>query len=156
VPERTPEERFRHALGARYRRALGARWSVGLGYRFYVDSWALQSHTLEPDLTLRMGRSGELKADYRYYTQNDADFYRERYRSGSSEPQYLTRDRKLSAMYSHTVGLEYLHRWLLGSGESALSFALRSSVTQYEYLAYVGLEHVRALELTGLIAFEHP
>lgn len=41
LPERSPEQRLRHAFALRGRRALGPEFSVGLGYRFYVDSWAL-------------------------------------------------------------------------------------------------------------------
>jgi Protein of unknown function (DUF3570) len=155
VPESAPDARFRHALGANYRHALGARASLGLGYRYYTDSWNLHSHTLEPDFSLRLGKTIELKADYRYYTQDEADFYRPSYTQDADETGYVTRDRKLSPLYSHTLGLAYAQRWDVADDGSALSLALRSAVTTYRYLAYVGLTDVQALELTALLRFEH-
>lgn len=154
VPESAPDQRFRHALGASYRHALGARTSLGLGYRFYFDSWSLQSHTLEPDVSFRLGKTIELKADYRYYTQGAAKFYRPSY-TEDADTGYVTRDRKLSPMYSHALGLAYGQRWEVTDEGSALSLALRGAVTTYRYLEYVGLTHVEALELTGLLRFEH-
>ena len=153
VPEFVPDERFRHALGAQFRRALGADWSAGATYRFYADSWGVLSHTIEPSVTYRIGSAAELSADYRYYTQNEADFYLPRYGIRGDRTSYATRDRKLSAMYSHTAGLTYSHRVPIGA-DSALVFSVRGSGTLYHYLAYVGLDDVKALELMGLVAFE--
>ncbi|MET0387125.1 MAG: DUF3570 domain-containing protein, partial [Polyangiales bacterium] len=155
VPELTPEERYRHALGVRYRYALHPRISAGLGYRFYFDSWSVQSHTVEPDVTYRLGAHGELSLAYRYYTQGEASFYQPRY-AEASESRYFTRDRKLSAMWSQTIAATYNQRWAFADDRYALTWALRASGTQYRYLAYVGLSRVEALELTALLGFEHP
>jgi len=155
VPEEVPNARYRHALGARYRHALGSTGSLGMGYRLYLDSWGLMSHTLEPDASFQIGADDEISVDYRYYTQNEAGFYRPRYRSRASAGGLLTRDRKLSAFYSHALGAAYAHRWPLGRDGVVLSLGARASGTLYEYLEYVGLAQVRALELTGVVRIEH-
>lgn len=155
IPEYVPETRLRHALGAQFRQALGADWSANAEYRLYADSWGVLSHTIEPSVTYRISRESELSADYRYHTQNEADFYRPRYGSSGDRTAYATRDRKLSAMYSHSAGLSYSQRVPLGTNGAALVFEARSSATFYRYLAYVGLDSVKAIELTGLVGFEH-
>lgn len=156
LPENVPDQRCRHALGGRYRFAVGERWSFGVGYRFYFDSWGVMSHTIEPEAVVNLSKNDELSADYRYYTQNDADFYRARYRNRADGGGLLTRDRKLSAFYSHAVGLSYTHREPLGGDGVVLVVSARASGTLYEYLAYVGLQQVRALELTGALSLEVP
>jgi hypothetical protein len=155
IPEYVPDQRFRHAVAAEFRHALGAHGSGGAAYRAYADSWGVRSHTLEPSITFRFSDAVELSADYRYYTQNEAGFYRPRYGVRRASTGYATRDRKLSAMYSHAAGLSYAHRVSVGTGGAALRFALRGSGTLYRYLAYVGLDEVRAIEVTGLVGFEH-
>src|SRR5690349_18436849 len=39
VPEATPSERLRHAVGLSLRQALSDALAVELGYRFYTDDW---------------------------------------------------------------------------------------------------------------------
>ncbi len=147
VPEQVPDERHRHAATALARHAGPAGLSFGAKYRFYFDSWGLQSHTIEPDVAIAVTRDATLSLRYRYYTQGEAQFYRPRYFE-LDKVDYLTRDRKLSAMYTHTLGLAYTRD--LVYDRSVLSFGLQASGTYFSYLAFVGLEHVRALELTVL------
>lgn len=147
VPEHVPGERYRHAATALARYAGPAGLSFGGKYRFYFDSWGLQSHTIEPDVAVTVARDGSLSLRYRYYTQGEADFYRPRYfQLGAAD--YVTRDRKLSALHTHMLGLAYTHE--LSLGRSTYSLGLQASGTYFSYLAFVGLEHVRAFELTAL------
>jgi Protein of unknown function (DUF3570) len=151
-PERVPDERYRHAATARGRRAFGEHVSVGLEYRYYFDSWSVNSHTVMPDIALRFTENSVLSFDYRYYTQGEADFYKPRYLDPADTLGYRTRDRELSALYSNRVGFRYQHDFELGGGSSVLTTALRSSVTRYKYLAFVGLSQVDALEATLLVS----
>jgi hypothetical protein len=153
-PELVPDERYRHAASARGRRALGEHVSTGLEYRFYFDSWGVLSHTIMPDLTLRLSEYDTLAFDYRYYTQGAADFYKPRYLAASDALGYRTRDRELSELYSHRLGLRFLHAFEFADGARVLTTALRSSVTRYKYLAFVGLSSVDALEATLLISLD--
>jgi Protein of unknown function (DUF3570) len=151
LPEHVPDQRTRQALIARARRALGSHFSLGFSYRFYVDSWDVRSQTLAPELSWLPFEGATFSLSYRYYTQGQADFYRPRYLD-ASPPAYLTRDRELSAFYSHQVGLSYAHEVPFERRRLALSLAVRAAGTYFHYLAFVGLREVRALELTGLLA----
>jgi hypothetical protein len=152
VPEQVPEDRTRHALVARGRRALGEHVSLGGEYRYYFDSWRVASQTLAPDARVLVGEHGTLELSYRYYTQREADFYRPRYFDRAATRGYVTRDRELSALYTHRVALAYQHAFEVG--ETRLTTAARTGFTRYRYLAFVGLEHVHAVEATLLLGLE--
>lgn len=150
LSETVPDARTRQALVARVRRALGSIASLGLVYRYYFDDWGIQSQTISPDVALLIGDHGTLSFSYRYYTQSQADFYQPRYLDPNPQHGYLTRDRELSALYAHRLGASYQHELPVGK-QTILSLALRAGGTYYRYLAFVGLTHVEALELTGLL-----
>lgn len=149
VPEHEPDERYRHAGTALGRFAGPAGLSFGAKYRLYVDSWGVRSHTIEPDLAWGVAPGGVLSLRYRYYTQGEADFYRPRYFDLDGSGGYVTRDRKLSALYTHSASLGYAHDVALAS--ATLSLGLLATGTRSHYLAFVGLEHVYALEATALL-----
>lgn len=150
LPEHAPEQRTRAAVVLRVRRALGATTSLGVSYRFYFDSWGVRSQTLSPELSWLVDEHGTLSLSYRYYTQGEADFYRPRYLDLDASAGFFSRDRELSTSYAHRVGLSYQHELPLPKRDAVLSFALRAGGTYYRYLAFVGLSHVEALELTAL------
>jgi hypothetical protein len=147
VPENVPDERFRHSATAQARVSGPSGLSFGARYRFYFDSWGLTAHTVEPDVAFTIGRGGTLSLRFRHHAQGEASFYQPRY-FRLDAAGFVTRDRKLSAMTTQTLGIGYLHDVMLSG--STLSFGLQASGTYFTYLAFVGLEHVRALELTAL------
>lgn len=151
LPEVVPEQRTRSAAVLRARRALGERVSVGLDYRFYFDDWGLLSHTIAPDLAWLVTEHGSLSLSYRYYTQSEADFYRPRYVPPGPIGGYLTRDRELSALYSNRLALGFTREFPM-EADTRLTLALRTGVTRYVYLAFVGLHRVDALEGTLLLS----
>ncbi|MDX2091199.1 MAG: DUF3570 domain-containing protein [Kofleriaceae bacterium] len=156
IPEHVPDERFRHTLFARGRRALARHWSAGGEYRFYFDDWGIQSHAVQADVAWRVTPASMLSLRYRYYTQDEATFYRPRYFDLMSSGGYFARDRKLSAFLSHELGTTYLHRFELRDGDLALVGGLRAGGAWIDYLAFVGLDHVWVAELTALLGVELP
>jgi hypothetical protein len=152
LPEVVPDERWRSAAVARARRALGSKVSVGLEYRFYFDDWGIMSHTLAPDLQWLVAEHATLSLHYRYYTQDDASFYRPRYLTGPAQG-YLTRDRELSALYSNRLTLGYMQEFEL-TPHTALTLGARLGVTRFKYLNFVGLTQVGALEATALLSLD--
>lgn len=156
IPEHVPETRLRNALTARARRALGRWFSLGLEYRFYFDTWGMLSHAVQPDLAWRITDAQTLSLRYRYATQNEALFYEPRYYDLAMTKGYVTRDRKLSAMLENEVGAQYLHRMENDDGDRIIAWGIRSTLSRTDYLAYVGLDHVWALELTALLGVEYP
>jgi hypothetical protein len=151
LPEHVPDQRTRQALLLRARRALGEHFSAGLDYRFYFDSWDVRSQTLAPVLSWRPVEAATVSLTYRYYTQGHADFYRARYLDPTFKAGYLTRDRELSTFSSHQLGVSYAHELTFERHKLALSLAARAAGTYLQYLAFVGLRDVLALELTGLL-----
>jgi hypothetical protein len=152
IRESHPHERLRTALSLKIKRALGDRVSAGLDFRHYFDDWGVMSETVSPDLSVLVGDHGTFSIGYRYYTQSAADFYHVIYTGRPEAYKYFTRDRKLSPMYSHRLGLEYMHGLPLGeSGNTILELAARAGGTYFHYSSFVGLQSVSALELTGLL-----
>jgi hypothetical protein len=156
IPEQVPARRVRNALTARAKRALGKSWSSGLEYRFYFDDWGVMAHAVQPDLTWRLSTSQTLLFRYRYSTQSEASFYRPRYFDPAMTDGYVTRDRKLSALVDNELGLQYVHRLENEDGDRIINWGLRSTLSRVDYLAFVGLDHVWALEVTALLGVELP
>lgn len=154
IPEQVPDERLRTAFTARGRRALGRTLSFGLEYRFYFDDWSVRSHAVEPDLAWRLSDTQTVGVRYRYATQSEASFYRPRYFDLAMTSGYVTRDRKLSALFSNELGLQYIHRIENEAGDRTIVWGLRSTLSRIDYLAYVGLDHVWALDVTALVGVE--
>ncbi|MEZ4404004.1 MAG: DUF3570 domain-containing protein [Kofleriaceae bacterium] len=152
LPEHTPDTRVRNSASGHVRRAVGERASTGLDYRYYFDSWGIRSHTVEPSLTWVVSDATSLTLHYRYYAQREADFYRPRYFHFDDGGGYLTRDRKLSAFFANEVGAAYSHAWEFDDGDRQIDLGLRASLSRIDYLAYVGLVAVNALELTTMVS----
>lgn len=156
LPEQVPDKRVRTALTARGRRAIGRSMSLGLEYRFYFDDWAIRSHAIEPDVAIRLSDAQTLTLRYRYATQSEASFYRPRYFELAMTSGYITRDRKLSALLSNELGVQYLHRIESDDGDRVITWGFRTTLSRIDYLAYVGLDHVWAVDVTGLVGVELP
>jgi hypothetical protein len=154
IPEEVPDRRTRNALTLRLRRALGHDFSTGLDYRFYFDNWGIMGHALQPDLAWRLSDTQLLSLRYRYATQSEAFFYRPRYFDVMSTDGFVTRDRKLSAIVANEVGLQYQHRIESDESDRVITWGLRSTLSRADYLAFVGLDHVWAVELTALVGIE--
>jgi hypothetical protein len=76
-------------------------------YRLYVDDWGLRGHLIDSRVHFRPHRNLHLRLRYRFYTQNQAYFWRD---DGVWSPDYpwRTDDPKLDDQRSHTVGLELM------------------------------------------------
>lgn len=151
IPEQVPDRRLRTALTARGRHAFGRHVSAGLDYRFYFDDWGIRSHAVQPDVAWLLSRTQTLSLRYRYATQSQASFYRPRYLDLSMTDGHVTRDRKLSALFSNEVGVQYLHRIESDDSDRVIVWGVRSTLSRADFLAYVGLDHVWALEVTALV-----
>jgi opacity protein-like surface antigen len=146
-PERVPRGRTRHAFAFLFRRAIVDAFSLGLAYRFYIDDWSLTSHTLMVELGFNLAEHSLLMLRYRYYEQGAVNFYKLRYTELTSG-DFRTRDRELSAMLYHRVGLEFeqrLHEFERGRTLAAL---LAVGGNFYQYREFVGLTESQALEVT--------
>jgi hypothetical protein len=116
----------------------------------------VRSHAVEPDVAWRITDTQTVTLRYRYATQSEASFYRPRYFDLAMTSGFVTRDRKLSALVSNEVGLQYLHRMENEDGDRVITWGLRTTLSRVDYLAYVGLDHVWPLDVTGLVGVELP
>jgi hypothetical protein len=149
VPETSPSERLRHALGLEFRQALGEAVAFGVAYRFYTDDWGILSHTLRGELDIGLDADSILGARYRFYTQGAADHYRSRY----LEPQlYVTTDKELSPLSSHRVALELDRVWHF-AGDHALTSSLSAAAIFYSYTDFTPLDHITAFEVNAALVF---
>ncbi len=107
-PEAVPELRVRHALALR-----ALRWfpqlslSVRADYRYYVDSWALQAHTLELAVVVPLGTGVRMSVLNRAHYQTSASFWQREYVLGMDGelPRYRSLDRDLSREFVDTASL---------------------------------------------------
>jgi len=102
-PENVPDTRLRHALATRlmrYMPSLGA--SLRLDYQFYLDSWGMTAHVLEPAIHKQLGRfTATVRA--RLYTQSAVSFWRREYVADAGMlPKWRSADRELSPLGSAT------------------------------------------------------
>jgi hypothetical protein len=106
TPERVPDLRLRAAVHAGLRGYLPTRSTWVLGYRFYADDWGVLAHTAEARWIQEIVPDLELRARYRFYHQGAADFWRDTYTLAEIEDpdRFVTRDGKLDAMTTHTIG----------------------------------------------------
>ncbi|HLL22601.1 MAG TPA: DUF3570 domain-containing protein [Kofleriaceae bacterium] len=111
--ETHPTERTRHAV------ALVGRYYVAqtdtaliAQYRWYTDDWLTKgaigagAHTPELRIVQQIGDTADAALRYRFHTQRDAYFYKERYAMTPTDG-LLSDDVKLSAFRSHTVEAKF-------------------------------------------------
>lgn len=146
-PEELPRTRSRHALALQTRRAFGVHVSSGLEYRFYLDDWGLTAHTLQARLGWSPIDPLGFALRYRYYTQSPATFYRSAYTvEDLTSLEGLSRDRELSPLDSHRIGLDLSHDWELG--DIVLHSTIALGLSAFSYDDFIGLDSVTAYELT--------
>lgn len=105
VPERHPTDRTREAFAASVRHYLAATGTTFIGaYRYYRDDWQVHAHTPELRIVQEVGRDVDAAVRFRYYQQDGAYFFRDRYPTGSAAmSQFVTDDVKLSSFTGYTL-----------------------------------------------------
>jgi hypothetical protein len=154
LPEHVPQTRLRHAFALLLRRALGTAFSLGANYRFYTDDWGLGSHTVGIQLGYVPAPDTMLTLRYRLYLQSRAKFYEPIYAVAPDASTFTTRDRELSKMNDHRVGLDLQHIFSLADGTGQLTLSAGIGGDFYSYAEFVGLDKVSALELTAAVTLE--
>jgi hypothetical protein len=103
-PERYPTTRTSNAASLRAKYFLPWRAAVDGRYRFYTDTWGIVAHTAEIGYTQPMWGSWTFDVEYRYYTQEAADFYRDLFPRRNTL-NFQARDKELSTFTGHTIGV---------------------------------------------------
>jgi hypothetical protein len=105
VPERHPTERTREAFAVSIRHYLAATGTTFIGaYRYYRDDWQVHAHTPELRIVQEVGRDVDAAVRFRYYTQDGAYFFRDRYPADSAAMSpFVSDDVKLSSFIGYTL-----------------------------------------------------
>lgn len=103
-PERYPSTRTSNAASLRAKYFLPWRAALDGRYRFYTDTWGIVAHTAEIGYTQPMWGSWTFDVEYRYYTQDAADFYRDLFPRRNTL-NFQARDKELSTFTGHTIGV---------------------------------------------------
>jgi hypothetical protein len=150
VPERHPTRRTREAfaVSARYYAQPIATTLIG-AYRYYRDSWQVHAHTPELRAVYDVSPAVDLGFRYRYYWQDGAYFYRERYPADDAAmTQYVSDDVKLSSFTGHSfeakLGVlgEAFHasgRWAGARFEAILEYSIQNNRFGNAFIAHAAL-----------------
>lgn len=154
VPERNPNDRMKHAIVASARRALGENFSLGLGYRFYLDNWAVSSHTGTVELGWLASHDLLIAVRYRFYMQGAAKHYKRRFeQSDANTMTAFSNDKELSAFMSHRLALDFEKEVDLDDRGHKLSLVLSVAPSIFMYSNYAPLSQISAIETTLATVF---
>ena len=103
-PERYPATRTSNSASGRLKYYLPWRAALDGQYRFYTDTWGIVAHTAEIGYTQPMWGRWVFDAEYRFYRQDAADFYRDLFPRRNTL-NFQARDKELSTYTGHTIGV---------------------------------------------------
>jgi hypothetical protein len=98
-----PRTRTSNAVAVNARYYLPYRAALHGGYRFFTDTWGIGANTLEVGYTHPL-RQWIFDIGYRYYAQNNADFYRDLF-DRPNQQNFLARDKELSTFKSQALSI---------------------------------------------------
>jgi hypothetical protein len=98
-----PQTRTSNAASLRLGYYLPYRASIYGGYRYFSDTWGIDASTYEIGYTHPIG-SWYFDINYRYYSQNSADFYSDLFPYFNAQ-NFLARDKELSTYDSNQFGI---------------------------------------------------
>ena len=150
IPERHPSDRTREAFAASARYYIAPTGTTVIGaYRYYRDSWKVHAHTPELRIVQEVGYSADASVRYRYYTQDGAAFFHDRYPpDDAAMTQYVSDDVKLSSFTGHTMeaklgvlgeAFELGGRWAGARFEGILEYAIQHNRFGNAVIAHVAL-----------------
>lgn len=103
-PEVYPRTHTSNAIALHTRYYLPYRASLLGEYRYFTDSWGIRANNIALGYTHPYRDHWIFDLRYRYYTQDDADFYNDLFPYRQSQ-NFLARDKELSRFKNQTVGL---------------------------------------------------
>jgi hypothetical protein len=101
--ERLPDSRFKIPIGLRLNYYLNEVITFRTYYRYYKDNWGLNAHTASIEMPVKLSQKFTVYPSYRYYSQDQADYFAP-YDTHLSSEQYYTSDYDLSTFHSKSLG----------------------------------------------------
>lgn len=137
--ERLPDTRLKLPIGARLNHYFSEHITLRTYYRFYSDDWGVQSHTLQLEAPIKLGKHFTIIPSYRNYSQTAADYFAP-FDQHLSTSEFYTSDYDLSKFTANQYGLGLRYTdlltqkkiWRLGIKQVNLKFSMyeRSSGLQ--------------------------
>ena len=119
-----PDEKLEWALSLKYRRYFdNQNAALHLDYRYYNDDWGINSHTFHTGWHQNFGDNVRVVPNVRYYSQNEADFYRNTDDFGLATTIKQSSDFRMSGYGAYTLGVKLIY--------SALQWDVSLSLDRY-------------------------
>lgn len=106
--ERLPSSRLKFPGGLRLNYYLNETFVLRSYYRYYIDDWGLKAHTVNLDLPVKLSQSFSITPSFRYYSQNQVDYFAP-FETHLSTEKYYTSDYDLAKFTSkqYSLALNY-------------------------------------------------
>jgi hypothetical protein len=88
IGENRPDSRSIYGVSLKYANAFNDEFTLQSSYRFYNDDWGIMSHTIDNDLYYEPNSDWLFKIGLRYYTQGEADFFKDKGEYFTNETYY--------------------------------------------------------------------
>ncbi len=122
-PDTRPENKFQWAWLAQYVHYFKQFNSAALhaDYRFYSDEWGVEAHTFEFSWHQPVADGWQIIPQFRYYSQNRADFYEPVF-TGNSNATVFSSDYRLADFGAFSGGLKISKELTRIAGLSQIKF----------------------------------
>jgi len=112
--ENYPDVRTSDAIALRANYYLPYRGAIHAEYKFYTDTWGVKADTYKLEYVHPFKDQWTFDVSYRYYIQDQADFYKDVYDQSETNLLYYGRDKELSAFTSQGYGFGVQYEFLKG------------------------------------------
>ncbi len=106
VFESRPTERTKHSLYTQAKYYMDGK-VLDVSYRYMTDDWEIDSHTVDLRYRWPLGASKYLEPHLRFYSQNEAEFYRLSLIDGATLPANASTDYRLGDFDAITAGIKF-------------------------------------------------
>jgi len=126
--EKYPEARTSDALALRANYFLPYRAAIHSEYKYYTDTWGVRANTFKIGYVQPFLDQWTFDINFRYYTQQHADFYKDVYAENDTNLKYYGHDKELSTYDSRSFGVKASYQflqnswWLIDKGSLSFSF----------------------------------
>jgi hypothetical protein len=106
-----PDTRTSTAIQGELKYFLPYRAAITGSFRYFQDTWDIVGKTFEIDYTHPISNIWILEGRFRYYTQNNANFYSDLFQY-ADEFEFEGRDQDLAAQDNYTIGAKATYAFL--------------------------------------------
>lgn len=110
--ENYPDVRTSNALAIRANYYLSYRAALHTEYKHYTDTWGIKANIFKIEYIHPYGENWSFDVRYRYYEQEQADFYKDVYAQNETNLLYYGRDKELSSFTNQTFGFTVQYEFL--------------------------------------------